>query len=261
MALSFFLGLQFGLILIVLGIEFYFCIFNRYIEKEIENIELLILVLITLLCMIFSQPFARFNIGLWAIFPLPVAYFSFRILEQRGINLEYKNRTERKLRKLQEKAKRNPNFSQIWVEIGDIYFTQMKYDVALSYYYKARSIQEDAEVIHKIKIAEREDRLQKRKMWICSKCGRSNIESAQECIECGNIDKPLQSIKQDLLTQKKEIIRWIIKGFYISLILLFIIIVLSLLKTWLSDTAYTFFALCLSLFFMWLLWRTFWTRL
>ena len=139
----------------------------------------------------------------------------------------------------------------------EIYISQMS-DVALSYYYSP-FYPGRCGIIHKIKSRRRQ--VAKRKMWICSKCGRSNIESAQECIEYGNIDKPLQSIKQDLLTQKKEIIRWIIKGFYISLILLFIIIVLSLLKTWLSDTAYTFFALCLSLFFMWLLWRTFWTRL
>ncbi|MDD3726257.1 MAG: hypothetical protein PHI44_03585 [Candidatus Ratteibacteria bacterium] len=255
---GFFLGLKFGAILIILAVEFYFCVFNRYIDKEIESSELFVLGLITALCILFSLPFSHFSIGFWAVLPLPIAYLVFRILENRGIELEFRSRIEKKLKVLKENAKRNPHRSEILIEIGDIYFTQRKYDEALSYYYRARSIKETPEIAHKIKIAERESKIQKGEIWICGECGTTNPGNSDECIECGNSNNPILSIKQDIARHKEEIKRWIIYGFGIPIVCVLVIVIL---KSILPGTAFTFVAICISLLVIYILWRTFWTSL
>jgi len=253
---GFFLGLQFGAILVIVAVEFYFCVFNRYIDKEIEVPELLILTVITVLCILFSLPLSRFSIGFWSIFPLPLSYFIFRILESRGIELEFRSRIERKLKTLKANAKKNPHTSEIFTEIGDIYFNLKKYEEALPYYYRARSIKDSAEITHKIKIAEREKLIQKGEIWICGECGTTNSGSSVECIKCGNSNRPVLSIKQDLIRNKDEIKRWVIKGFTIPLAG---ILIISILKTFLPQTAFLFVAIFISLLIMYFLWRTFWT--
>ncbi|MCX8083123.1 MAG: hypothetical protein N3D17_07030 [bacterium] len=255
---GFFLGLQFGVVLIIIGVEFYFCVFDRYLDKEIEGLELFILSLITILCILFSLPLSRFSIGFWSVLPVPLGYVIFRILENRGIELDFKKRTEKKIRILKEKAKRNPYIPEIFIEIGDIYFNLNKYEEALPYYYRAKSIKDSAEITHKIKIAERENRIQKGEIWICSECGTTNSGSSEECIKCGNNIKPLVSIKQDIMKHKEEIKRLIIYGFGVPLAGLLLII---LLKTLLPDAAFTFTAIGLSLGIMYILWRVFWTSL
>ncbi|MCM8777643.1 MAG: hypothetical protein NC905_05220 [Candidatus Omnitrophica bacterium] len=255
---GFFLGLQFGIILIVLAIEFYFCVFNRYIDKEIEGLEFLILLLITILCVLFSLPLSKFSIGFWCLFPLPIVYFIFRILESRGIELEFRNRIEKKLKTLKENAKRNPHIPEIFTEIGDIYFNLKRYEEALPYYYRAHSLKDSAEIKRKIKITEREKQIQKGEIWICGECGTTNSGSSDECVKCGNNIKPLVSIKQDIMAHKSEIKRWVVYGFGVPIGGMFVIL---LLKTILPDVAFTFIAIFISLFIMYLLWRTFWTSL
>ncbi|MCM8760333.1 MAG: hypothetical protein NC832_01255 [Candidatus Omnitrophica bacterium] len=255
---GFFLGLHFGITLIVVAIEFYFCVFTRYIDKEIEGLEFLILSLITLLCILFSLPLSKFSIGLWGIFPLPIGYFTFRIMERCGIELEFRNRIERKLKTLKENARRNPHIPEIFTEIGDIYFNLKRYEEALPYYYRAYSLKESAEISHKIKIAERENKIQKGEIWICSECGTTNSGSSDKCIKCGNSNRAILSVKQDLIRNKDEIKKWVIKGFSIPFAGIFIVI---FLKTFLHQTAFFFTAIFISLLVMYLLWRTFWTSL
>lgn len=255
---GFFLGLQFGFVLIFIGVEFYFCVFDRYIEKEIEPLEFLILTLITIICILFSLPLSSFSIGFWAVFPLPFAYFVFRIIEKFGIELDFISRTERKLKTLKENALRNPHIPEIFIEIGDVYFNLRRYDEAIPYYHRARTLKETSEVNHKIKIAERERQIQKGEIWICSQCGTTNPGNREECIKCGNTDKGILSVKMDFTKHKEEIKKWIIYGFGIPLAG---IIVISVLKSVLPDTAFTFIAISISLLVMYLLWRTFWTSL
>lgn len=255
---GFFLGLQFGAILIIIAVEFYFCIFNRYIDREIEGLELSVLTFITILSILLSLPLVRFSIGFWSILPLPSAYLTFRFLESRGVELEFRRRIEKKLNILKENAKRNPYIPEIFIEIGDIYFNLRKYDEALPYYYRARSLKESAEISHKIKIAERENKIQKGEIWICGACGTTNSGSSEECIKCGNNTRPVISIKQDIVKHKEEIKRWIICGFGIPLVCILVIV---LLKSLLPDTAFIFVAICISLGVMYLLWRLFWTSL
>jgi len=254
---GFFLGLGFGIMLIVIAIEFYFCVFDRYIEGDIERKEFIILLSITGLCLVLPAiQLKNFSLGFWPVIPVPFFYFLFRILENRDVEKTHKRTIDSRIRNLKIKLARYPDTPEIYIELGDIYFNKKDYRRALFYYKKAEGIKESPELTHKIKIAEREWQIQKGEIWICGQCGTTNSGNADECIKCGNSNKPLLSIKQDLIKNKEEIKRWVVKGFTIPFAGILLII---LLKTLLPQTAFLFVAIFISLLVMYLLLRSFFT--
>jgi tetratricopeptide (TPR) repeat protein len=251
--MGFFLGLKFGFILIVLAIEFYFLVLDKYTENESSKIEFFVLTLISFLCIIIPVvQLTRFSVGLWTVIPVPLFYAIFRIMENTQIKREDEKLTGKDIRTLEKRILKNPEIPETYLMLGDIYFKKNDYERALRYYKKAFSIRETSELQQKIKITYKEYRIQKGEIWVCGECGADNPGSVDRCRVCGNSNKPVTSIKEDLIKNKRDIKRWIINGLVIPFGALLLLV---LLKNFLPSTAFIFLSICISLAVIYILLR------
>ncbi|MBN1444643.1 MAG: hypothetical protein JW957_00855 [Candidatus Omnitrophica bacterium] len=254
---GFFLGLKFAFILIVLAIEFYFLAFYKYTEGEISKPEFNVLSLAMIACIVFSAvQLKNFSVGLWLVIPVPLLSVIFRFLEVSLEEREDKKLTEKKIRILEDKIARNPKSPNSYTLLGDIYFKREDYGRALAHYRKAYGIRETSELEHKIKIAGKEDRIQRGEIWVCRECGADNPGKSEKCISCGNIKKPSASIREDLLKNRAEIKKWLVCGFGIPFVAIAVILVL---KASLPSPLYNFFAVAAGLFVIYFLLKKFFT--
>jgi len=255
--MGFFLGLKLVFVLISVAIEYYFLVFDKYTEGETNKTEFTILSGVTVLCIIIPAiQLTRFSVSLWPIFLVPLSYGISRVLENVQVDKEDEKLRNKDIRSLEKMIEKRPEIPETYSTLGDIYFKKGSYERALSYYKKAFSIKETTELQHKIKVATKEFRIQKGEIWICSQCGADNPGSTDKCRVCGNSNRPVTSIKEDLIKNKKYIKRWIINGFGIPLGAL---LLLLLLKSILPSTAFIFFAVCISLAVIYILLRAFFT--
>ncbi len=254
---GFFLGLKFTFILIVLAIEFYFLAFYQYADGEISKAEFNILLVITITCLVASAvQLKKFSVGLWLILPVPLFYLISHFMENRQAEKADEKLTEKKIGKLEDKIARNPKSPNSYSMLGDIYFKMEDYGKALSYYRKAFSIRETSELEHKIRIAGKEDRIQRGEIWVCRECGADNSGKAEKCISCGYIRSPGASMKEDILQSRAEIKKWVVCGFGISFAITGVIF---LLKAALPSILYDFFAVAAGLFVIYFLLKKFFT--
>lgn len=255
--LGFSLGLKFGFILIVLAIEFYFLVFDKYTEGETGRTEFAVLSVISILCIVIPvMQIARFSLGLWPVIPVPLFYGIFRVLENVQVEKTDEKSRSNDIRNLEKVIAKKPEIPETYTTLGDIYFKRSDYAKALEYYKKAYSIRETAELQHKIKIAEKERRIQKGEIWICTECGTDNPGVLDECKACGNSNKPVMSIKKDLIKNREDIKRWAVMGFAIPFGTIFILI---LLKSFLPSGVFIFLAICISLAVIYVLLKKFFT--
>jgi tetratricopeptide (TPR) repeat protein len=254
---GFFLGLKLGFILIVLAIEFYFIALDKYTEGDISKTEFNVLSGITGLCIIISAvQLKKFSVGLWLIIPVPLFYFIFSFFEHSLEEKENERSTVKRVRILEDKIGRNSKSSNSYSMLGDIYFKKGDYGKALEYYRKAFSIRETSELGHKIKIAGKEDRIQRGEIWVCRECGADNPGKSEKCISCGSIKSPAASIKKDILASRAEIKKWVVCGFGIPFAVIAVILVL---KAALPSIFYDFFAVAAGLFVIYFLLKKFFT--
>ncbi len=255
--LGFFLGLEFGFILIILAVEFYFLVLDRYTENESSRIEFFILTFISFLCILIPViQLKRFSLGLWPVIPVPLFYAIFRIMENTQIKKQDEKLIGKDIRTLEKRILKNPEISETYLMLGDIYFKKNEYDKALRYYKKAFSLCETPELQQKIKITHKEYRIQRGEMWVCGECGADNPGNADRCRACGSSNRPVTSIKEDLIKNKEDIKRLVVRGFAVPTGAILLII---LLKSFLPSTSFFFLSICISLAVIYILFRAFFT--
>ncbi len=151
-----------------------------------------------------------------------------------------KHREEKITRVEEEKELKNwfytiekhPEHVQAYVAIGDIYFKREDYKKALFYYRKAYEIEKYPWILQRIKITEKEDKIKRGEIWICSECSFENPGYLERCKNCGNMRKPVESLKEDFVKVKEDIkkgLLWIVIGPFVIIIPLTIIFFLILL--------------------------------
>lgn len=248
---GYFLGLKLAFLLIIAGIEAYFLIFDKYIEGEIHIFHLPILIG----TFIFSLFLIITKISFFSIFPLPICYLIIRFCEKSYERRIEKKLEDEKLKRLINMVKGDPHNYELNVRIGDIYFEKKYYTEALKYYRNAEKINPTPEINHKIKIAEREEKIEKGEIWICPECSVENMREDEICKNCGYIRDTIKSIKEDVKKHKE----WIKKNLFFVIFIPFIItLILSLIKT-ASQTFFFYLSFFISIFVIYFLLRKFYS--
>ncbi|MCM8804813.1 MAG: hypothetical protein NC833_06130 [Candidatus Omnitrophica bacterium] len=216
---GYFSGLRLGFILIVLGVEFYFFVFDRIIEKDISLPEVLVLSIL----FIFSIILMVRNLSLVSIFIPFLGYFLINLFRQKKENLITKKLEEKRLNELNEIILQQPNNFNAYIELGDYYFKKENYSKALEFYRKAYEIKDFPWIKKKFEIAEREKKIKNGIIWICKNCSQENTEKDEKCKNCGEEKEILKSVVNDLKKTKKYFILLFLSPLIVLIIFLIII--------------------------------------
>ncbi|MCM8789206.1 MAG: hypothetical protein NC907_05395 [Candidatus Omnitrophica bacterium] len=214
MAGGYFTGLWLGFGLIVLGMECYYFILARYIDKELTGLEAVIFIS----CLIFSialfiKSFSGYSsilTGIISFFPLPVAYAIMTAIRTSKDKIEQKIDQDRDLNNWLYTIEKEPENVNAYVAAGDIYFKRKDYEKAMKFYQKAEKLIEMPYISEKIKITEKEIKIQKGLVWVCPECSFDNSGETTKCRYCG-----YSKIDGNLLKDIKNYKRELIKGIYV----------------------------------------------
>jgi tetratricopeptide (TPR) repeat protein len=216
---GYFAGLKLGFILIVLGIEFYFFVFDRIVEKDITPNEVLIFSIlfgISIFLMVWK-------LTLISIF-IPFCGFAIiNFLNKKKEDLITKEMEEKRLKELKEIIEQQPNNFKAYVELGDYYFKNENYSEAVKFYEIAYKLKDLPVIKNKLQIAKREQKIKEGIIWICKNCGETNLKEDEKCRNCGEEKEILESIKKDLKETKKYFILLFISPVLVVLIILIIV--------------------------------------
>ncbi|MCD6407669.1 hypothetical protein J7L87_01290 [bacterium] len=201
---GFYLGLKIGFLFIVIAIEVYFLLLDKFIEKELNLIEGIVLSLLGFLAFLLAILRASF----FSIFILPSGYLILTGVERLREEKIDRDTEDEKLRKIKYSILKNPDNPELYVELGDWYFKREDYQQSIEYYKKAYSISEAPWIKQKIKIAEKEDKIKKGVIWICPECSFENPGEINECKHCGHKKELHKTIIEDI--RDKEVIKYAI---------------------------------------------------
>ncbi len=229
---GFFTGLKLGFIFIVLGMEFYFLILEKWTEREINRLQLSILSIFFLIGFFFGIK----KVSILSIFFLPFAYLVLYAAENIGVSTEEFIEEKQKIENLEKSVEKNPENWSAYLSLGDIYFNKEDYEKATYYYRKAYSLRDEPSIKQKLKVSEREDKIKKGLIWICPECGEENKGGKDKCWNCGYEKDVIKGIKKDLTEKetKKHFIMLIVTPVAIGVIFLlirFLPLYLSLILT------------------------------
>ena len=216
---GYFSGLKLAFILIVLGIEFYFFVFDRIIEKDITSTEILILsglFGISIFLMVW-------RLTLISIFIPPFGFVLINLFHKKKEDLITKQMEEKRLKELEEIIQQQPNNFKAYLELGDYYFKRENYKEAIKFYEIAYKLKDLPWIKNKLQIAEREQKIKEGIIWICKNCGETNLKEDEKCRNCGEEKEILKSIKKDLKETKKYFILLFISPLIVALVILIII--------------------------------------
>mgnify|MGYP001015853812 CR=1 FL=1 len=207
---GFFLGLWLGGVLIILGIEFYYYVVARYIEKDLTTLEATIFIfflLVSITILIF--PF-RYNknifLGIFSIVPLPLVDLIIRSVVNVKEKTQQRVDEKKQLQNWLYTIEKQPENVNAYVAIGDIYFHRNEFEKALDFYQRAQKIMDMPYIMEKIKITEKELKIKNKIIWVCPECSFDNPGDIVKCNVCGytKIDKGLF---RDIKYQKKDLIK------------------------------------------------------
>ncbi|MCM8784863.1 MAG: hypothetical protein NC827_00910 [Candidatus Omnitrophica bacterium] len=238
---GYFLGLKLGFILIILGIEFYFIVFEKWIEKDISYQEMTIFSLL----FIISIMLTILKISLISIFIPLSGYIFIHFLQEKKEKKITEKSEIRRINELKDIISQQPNNYKAYIELGDIYFKKEEYSQALQFYKTAYRIKDLPLIRHKILVSEKENRRKEGVIWICRNCGEENAQEQQRCKNCGEEKDVIKSIAQDIKETKKYIIFLLI----LPIIVLLIFIIIKFLPL--------YFSLMLFLFILYLVFKFF----
>jgi tetratricopeptide (TPR) repeat protein len=216
---GYFAGLKIGFILIVLGIEFYFFVFDRILEKDITPTEILIFSILFGLSIFLMV----WKLTLISIFIPFLGFAIINFLNKKKEDLMTKEMEEKRLKELKEIIEQQPNNFKAYVELGDYYFKNENYSEAVKFYEIAYKIKDLPVIKNKLQIAKREQKIKEGIIWICKNCGETNLKEDEKCRNCGEEKEILKSIKKDLKETKKYFILLFISPVLVALIILIII--------------------------------------
>ncbi len=218
---GYFAGIKLGFILIVLGIEFYFFVFDRIVEKDITPSETLIFSIlfgISIFLMVWK-------LTLISIFIPFLGFVFINLINKKKEDLITKQMEEKRLKELKEIIEQQPDNFTAYVELGDYYFKKEKYSEAIKFYETANKLKDLPWIKNKLQIAEREQKIKEGIIWICKNCGETNLKEDEKCRNCGEEKEVLKSIKKDLKETKKYFILILISpiiGAFIILIIIYL---------------------------------------
>ncbi|HOK81027.1 MAG TPA: hypothetical protein PKW86_09020 [bacterium] len=222
MGIAFFLGLWIAIIFIILGIEFYYYILARYIEKDLTIVEGIIF--ISCLCvsvMIFSKSQEFFS-GLISIILLPMADMVIKMIVESKEKVRHRLEEQKEMESWLYTIEKQPENVNAYVAIGDIYFKKRDYEQALVYYKKAQNLMDLPYIREKIGVTEKELAIKNGTVWVCPECSFDNPGEIKKCKVCGysKIDRNLFA---EIKKNKKEFLKaglWVLIGPF-ALILFF----------------------------------------
>ncbi|GEM_PF-796475 len=147
--------------------------------------------------------------------PIPlVIWFLMRQHEDKKDRLItiFQEKAERKeLLDVIDKAKDPALLYKALVELGDLYLKKTEFEKAIGCYRRADEIVELNQtkglpgLSSRIKVAEKEIRIRKGELWVCTECSYDNPGNTDTCKMCGNKRTLGKSIRGDILIQKREI--------------------------------------------------------
>jgi len=216
---GYFAGLKIGFILIVLGIEFYFFVFDRILEKDITPTEILIFSILFGLSIFLMV----WKLTLISIFIPFLGFAIINFLNKKKEDLMTKEMEEKRLKELKEIIEQQPNNFKAYVELGDYHFKNENYSEAVKFYEIAYKLKDLPVIKNKLQIAKREQKIKEGIIWICKNCGETNLKEDEKCRNCGEEKEILKSIKKDLKETKKYFILLFISPVLVALIILIII--------------------------------------
>jgi len=210
MSAGYFLGLWLGFGLIILGIEFYYFILSRYIEKDLGATEAIISIPgFVLSIFLFIRSFSSDNLffyGFISLLPLPLSSMIFNAIVSSKEKMIQKISEEKDLKDWLYTIQQQPENVNAYISAGDIYFNRKDYEKAIELYRKAWEIMEMPYIIQRIKTAEKELKIQKGIIWVCPECSYDNPQNVLKCNFCGytKVDK---NLCRDIRHNKNELIR------------------------------------------------------
>jgi len=214
---GYFLGLWLGGVLIILGIEFYYYLVARYIEKDLTTFEATVFIFCLLVSIaILILPF-RYNknifLGVFSIVPLPLLDLIIRATASSKEKIQQLVNEERQLQNWLYTIEKQPENVNAYVAIGDIYFHRNEFEKALDFYQRAQKIMDMPYIMGKIKVAEKELKIKNKIIWVCPECSFDNPWEVEKCRVCAytRTDKDLF---RDIKYHKKEMV----KGFLFVII-------------------------------------------
>ncbi len=212
---GFFLGLKLGFILIILGIEFYFLVFAKIIDKEAnvtENTIYIILFVISIVLVVLKM-------SLISIIIPPSGFVFIYFLQKKKEEIITKQMEEKRIKELKEIISQQPNNFKAYIELGDLYFKREDYEEALKLYRTGYKLKDFPWIKQKVEITEREVKIKKGIIWVCRNCQEDNPGESDICKNCGEEKEVLKSIKKDLKQTKKYFILILISPLLVSLVL------------------------------------------
>ncbi|HOK56300.1 MAG TPA: hypothetical protein PKV21_02070 [bacterium] len=239
---GYFAGLKLGFILIVLGIEFYFIIFEKWLEKDITHQEIVIFSILFAISIVLTI----LKMSLISIFIPLSGYVFIQVLHEIKEKTLTEKMESRRIDELKEIILQQPNNYKAYVELGDIYFKKEEYSKALELYKTGYKIKDLPSIKQKILISEKENKIKRGIIWICRNCGEENTEKEQKCKNCGEEKDVVKSIISDLKETKKYFFILIISPFIVLIILL----VIRFLPLYLSIILFLFLLYLVFKFFL-----------
>ena len=218
---GYFSGLKLGFIFIILGIEFYFLLFEKWTEREINIIQLIILSFSCFLGFLVGV----IKISILSIFFLPFAYIVILGIENFNIRKEENIQEKESIKRYEKAIEKNPQNWAAYLSLGDIYFKKDDFEKASYYYQKAFLLRDEPVIKQKLKTAERENKIKMGEIWICPECGEENNGEENKCKNCGYEKDIIKSVKKDIKEKseiKKYLVLLIISPIAIGIILLLI---------------------------------------
>ncbi|HON06386.1 MAG TPA: hypothetical protein P5065_08975 [Candidatus Ratteibacteria bacterium] len=210
---GYFLGLWLGAVLIILGIEFYYYIVARYIEKDLTTSEAIIFIFCLLISIaILILPF-RYNknifLGIFSIVPLPLVDLIIRAIVGSKEKIQQHIDEEKQLQNWLYTIEKQPENVNAYVAIGDIYFHRNEFEKALDFYQRAQKIMDMPYIMERIKVTEKELKIKNRTIWVCPECSFDNPGDIERCKVCG-YTRTDRDLFRDIKYQKKELIKGIL---------------------------------------------------
>jgi len=243
---GYFVGLKLGFILIVLGIEFYFFVFDRILEKDITPTEILIFSILFGLSIFLMV----WKLTLISIFIPFLGFAIINFLNKKKEDLMTKEMEEKRLKELKKIIEQQPNNFKAYVELGDYYFKNENYSEAVKFYKIAYKLKDFPMFKHKLEVAERELKIKEGIIWICRNCGETNSKENERCRNCGEEKKVLKSIIKDLKKEKKSLLYYFMYLLALPIIVVITILVIFYLPLYLSVFLFLFILYLVFRFFL-----------
>jgi len=195
--------------------------------------------------------------------PIPlVVWFFMKKSEEKidNLNAMFQEKAEiNRLLEIIDKATEPALLYKALVELGDLYVKKTEYEKAVGCYRQADEIVKINKgkgllgLSFKIQQAEKENRVKKGEIWVCTECSYDNPRDTDTCTNCGHIPKLLKSARADIVRQKAEIKKDIIKSLLAVVLGAFGIAFLLTLIHSLPEGPSVFISLMVSLFIMYII--------